>query len=1573
MPLDFNTTKRFRDFVLSKTLQVPNGPQTFTENDYTVKNLNELPNIDPGAVDTNRTTDLLRSQNANIFKPLKYNIIEELNVIPRRANLALYYNGTPYFLSENHNLVSIINNGNYENESELFKFAASYIQDRNQKGPVYSRIEQNLLRATLGRVRILDALNGNLATATNIVTGKEPLVESNYQITVAKSPVGKGIDFLQTVAGIEFPWVEIPGDYLSNPNNPINVRPVQNTEFGKIFQDTTGALGSLLGIQRRPTRERKPSDLFIEYMGSGQKQTLYDLLSYSKYAPNYTTTARSQNTSRLFNFVDRFAQGTNNLLGVEAPNSNAYIGDDRGNDVKYAMNDFNDRPVRSPYYLSLLFDPIQTELFERKKNIGEGGQISGKLTWISINSKNKLGANNLEYDSQRSQLEDSLSTKFDFRDDSILGYTQDILDSMPTNGGEARSHIANVIDQTTRIFREGTVFLSRGSAIQYKNSFGQETGVEYCRVWTKDRPYISYSDTMKKGGNIRKFEGTVVSDPWNLNIAPMSNGKKDFNNSSNIFDGYKYGPDADGNSFYAKKYMFSIENLAWRTSDRSGFTVLDLPFCERGPNGGRVMWFPPYDLKVSENNQASWETNKFLGRPEPIYTYSSTERTGQLSFKIVVDHPSILNLLVREEFKDMSDDEADNYINALFAGCENYDFYDLIKRYTTLDKSDVELIQAYLNKGVTPEVIKKFSVVTDNVEKPNPNVTTQSEPKKSEDGLQTISLNFSNAIPGVPTQSTTPSDYTTLYTDYTNTNNQIIYIDRLTTAISQLNAKPLNDKLANSDRKILFNSTTGDTSAITSQIVNYFNNLTNNFNAYTTATTNLKTKISEKKAEDIVVNISASASSLDSDEYNFLLSLRRSYSVMIDFLKRISKDGNTPSTIKWFTDSETNGIFETTKEFEYKLKDLGWTDYDTTIKIKIQSVGENNTLNKNSGVDNDCWNKDFRSVTELGKYAPISFYCRRAEIGFKYKIKEEPANPVNPQQEKTTPKTRIIESNVITQPQTRKPPIDVMKRIVMKTLSECYYFKKLEEDSPLVFKSLREKLRYFHPGFHSMTPEGLNSRLTFIHQCIRPGDTIPIKGRVDDVDVDARNTTFGPPPICILRIGDFYHSKIVIRDVQINYDDAAWDLNPEGIGMQPMLATVTLSINFIGGHGLEEPVSKLQNALSSNFYANTEMYDERSIPTNTKIAGDEANKFTKEFLESFDPTTRKVKPDATSPTNVITEGKYIGETIDSKLSYTSLINDVFTNTKNYFIEYQNLYNIIVPTYGKKIGNMVLSTDYREINQYEVTKGDNTITNLSLFGIYKNGFELSKLSETFNSKMSTEIDNANLCEIFGFDKEIPTQNIERANRILRPFIKTLVNDKLKQLNESTSIKNFENKRNLLISSLDKVNFIVKYERDFKVDKGKNYEIELSGFTRNILYNEYSYCVDYITSKSTSMYTDLDKTLNFINPVITTPVLSDILSVLIQKDKENILNLLKSEYDEKTIKRISSKIDNFISIPESKKFKFDKFKDRTNDKKFEYQILSETETTNNDIISDGKKINSSIVTIKNNLNFYKIKTV
>ena len=90
------------------------------------------------------------------------------------------------------------------------------------------------------------------------------------------------------------------------------------------------------------------------------------------------------------------------------------------------------------------------------------------------------------------------------------------------------------------------------------------------------------------------------------------------------------------------------------------------------------------------------------------------------------------------------------------------------------------------------------------------------------------------------------------------------------------------------------------------------------------------------------------------------------------------------------------------------------------------------------------------------------------------------------------------------------------------------------------------------------------------------------------------NLAFGRPPICILRLGDFYHCKIAIDNVGVSYEPLVWDLNPEGIGVQPMIATVDLSFKMIGGHSMKGPINKLQNAVSFNFFGNTEVFDDRS-------------------------------------------------------------------------------------------------------------------------------------------------------------------------------------------------------------------------------------------------------------------------------------------------------------------------------------------------------------------------------------------
>jgi hypothetical protein len=43
-----------------------------------------------------------------------------------------------------------------------------------------------------------------------------------------------------------------------------------------------------------------------------------------------------------------------------------------------------------------------------------------------------------------------------------------------------------------------------------------------------------------------------------------------------------------------------------------------------------------------------------------------------------------------------------------------------------------------------------------------------------------------------------------------------------------------------------------------------------------------------------------------------------------------------------------------------------------------------------------------------------------------------------------------------------------------------------------------------------------------------------------------------------------------------------------------MLANVSLNFTFIGGQDISGPIERLQNAVSSNYYANASVYDNRA-------------------------------------------------------------------------------------------------------------------------------------------------------------------------------------------------------------------------------------------------------------------------------------------------------------------------------------------------------------------------------------------
>jgi hypothetical protein len=147
---------------------------------------------------------------------------------------------------------------------------------------------------------------------------------------------------------------------------------------------------------------------------------------------------------------------------------------------------------------------------------------------------------------------------------------------------------------------------------------------------------------------------------------------------------------------------------------------------------------------------------------------------------------------------------------------------------------------------------------------------------------------------------------------------------------------------------------------------------------------------------------------------------------------------------------------------------------------------------------------------------------------------------------------------------------------------------------------------YFQSAFHSQTPEDFHKRLTFLHQCLRQGAAKKYSTIEENGTYRAKNSVFGRQPICILRIADFMYTKIIIETLNIDYTDTTWDLNPEGFGMQPMLANITLNIKIIGGQSLKGPIDALQNAVSYNYYANSTYSNEGVYALPSKAAENQA-------------------------------------------------------------------------------------------------------------------------------------------------------------------------------------------------------------------------------------------------------------------------------------------------------------------------------------------------------------------------------
>ena len=1258
-------------------------------------------------------------------------------------------NGQPYsnnfnpslFIPSSYSPVSILLFKNPQGSDGLLS-QDSYIARlgaENLRKDFQARIAAQILQDTIGRANIFNVRSGT--DILNLVTGRVPLIEPNYRITISSNPILAASDFALRLAGSILPISTIPGSYWDtsiNPGQPTTIQQLQNA----FRQSTVGKL--LTGLLGANTTG---SQLFYNNMGGGQKSRLFGNIDFNKYKPSFDRT-----------LFDRLGGA---IVGSTTNNSDYYVGSITSDPSRVfspsgdlPVNTFGQEqqmPVYGPQELAQLYEGPSQEvrLGANGPTYSNGGGIEGGFTWVSPKYKGNAGKKvglggaiyNQDEDFKPSSYNSTESTNRAYREGSILDDTQRIIDSQP-QGGKRLQHVGNAIDQVSKVFHDGYKEITKGSRVlSYIGSIGQEVGTEYCRVFAKDTPYLQFNDLQKTDGITtqgRRFSYSVLDNTYNLNIAP--NKQEGGQDSTNLI--------GSSNNGYAKKYMFSIENLAWGTSSAPGYAVADLPVCERGPNGGRVMWFPPYGLTFGETVSANWNPNEFLGRPEPIYTYKNTSRTGTLTWKIVVDHPSALNVIVNKVLSNETNKvRIDSILESFFAGCRKYDLYELAKKYYTIKQNDLfQIQQAITSKELSTEAVQYAVKTVGNIDAVAQGTVGATEADSKLMAYKNLAFYFDNDVPKQP-----DVNYINTYTPYVSKegsygpNAEII---ALTSNFFQTVIKPNKDRID----KFIFELIT--------QMTNY-------------------------KGGTVTIYLQGTASAAAKKEYNEKLSKRRIDSVITYMTSSFPQ-------IKTFVEQQ---------RLLFKPEALG-----EIAEVQLfDSEGK-----PTSGEKINCTDNDFDSLTPTEKvYSTNAMACRRTLIsGIESKLNTPPSQA--PQA-----KTNVAVGNVVTKTVTQnvleqKVVIrdNISKRVLRSLLSECDYFEAIKEETPMVYDNLKEKLKFFQPAFHSMTPEGLNSRLTFLQQCMRPGDTIPTVKSVGGKDVleynNATNTSFGAPPVLILRIGDFYNTKIIPTSLGFTYENL--DINPEGIGVQPMIANVTMGFNFVGGSGLKESVDKLQNALTFNYYANTEIYDDRATPTD-----DSYKVIDKQFLDANQnipaPTLNDALPNQ-GQTNESTVGTILttvnnGDIVSGTTSYQTFMDDLITDTQTYFTNVVNKNKECVNQYNNALRQQWMLERTYTNGEFGVTLTTNA-QNVQLFGKPYNVEK--RIDEIFSDLIADVKGNDE-----GFIQYLNEKTFSFSNKVIRQvkdnYVKFLQDKKGVYQNPVTMItQGMVNVQQVYIPKLSRINTI-----------------------------------------------------------------------------------------------------------------------------------------------------------------------
>ena len=219
----------------------------------------------------------------------------------------------------------------------------------------------------------------------------------------------------------------------------------------------------------------------------------------------------------------------------------------------------------------------------------------------------------------------------------------------------------------------------------------------------------AFNDITKFGGDALeiiakkkiKTEGDLINSINNVNTSIGSTTTT--NPLGNIGTGDKFT-------------LFPMENFDGKSIDSSTEFVSGLkpnssqngmPFYFRDLRDGIIIFFRAYIDGISDTISPNWSPENYIGRSEPVYTYTGGERELQFNLKLFANTKNELNMIYKK-------------MNRLTSLCyPEYKPLDVSNNIST-DNGNLDLLKAEKNVSNDSRIIGLFGRIFDNIEKGDP-------------------------------------------------------------------------------------------------------------------------------------------------------------------------------------------------------------------------------------------------------------------------------------------------------------------------------------------------------------------------------------------------------------------------------------------------------------------------------------------------------------------------------------------------------------------------------------------------------------------------------------------------------------------------------------------------------------------------------------------------------------------------------------------------------------------------------------------------------------------------------------